>query len=378
MVKFKMDTEICFGEGALDKLEELKGQRVAIITDPFMATTKAMDEVKKKLATCEAVSIFDEVMPDPTIELITKGLKFLINAKVTTVVAIGGGSSIDAAKAVVLMARQTQPSLNIKLFAIPTTSGTGSEVTQFAVISDAEKGVKYPLVDETLRPDVAILESTFVTTVPQKITADTGFDVITHALEAYVSVNANDLSDALAEKALELAFEYLPKAYANGEDSIAREKMHSASCLAGIAFSSASLGINHSIAHGLGAKFHIPHGRANALLLPHVIEFNANLKESFGKEYSTAALKYAHLANILKISHDETRKAVLSLIEEIKYMLKMTQMPQSLKEIGISQEAYEGYKKDLVETILNDVCTTTNPRKVSKEDIEYILKNIFE
>lgn len=378
MVKFKMDTEICFGEGALDKLEELKGQRVAIITDSFMATTKAMDEVKKKLATCEEVSIFDEVIPDPTIELVTKGLKFLINAKVTTVVAIGGGSSIDAAKAVVLMARQTTPSLNIKLFAIPTTSGTGSEVTQFAVISDAEKGAKYPLVDETLRPDVAILESTFVKTVPQTITADTGFDVITHALEAYVSVNANDLSDALAEKALELAFEYLPKAYANGEDSIAREKMHSASCLAGIAFSSASLGINHSIAHGLGAKFHIPHGRANALLLPHIIEFNANLKESFGKEYSKAALKYAHLANILRISHDEPRKAVLSLIEEIKYMLKMTQTPQSLKEIGISQEAYEGYKKDLVESILSDVCTTTNPRKVSKEDIEQILKNIFE
>lgn len=378
MVKFKMDTEICFGKSALDKLEELKGQRVAIITDQFMATTEAMQRVKEKLSICEAVSIFDEVMPDPTIELVTKGLKFLINAKVTTVVAIGGGSSIDAAKAVVLMARQTEPSLDIKLFAIPTTSGTGSEVTQFAVISDPEKGMKYPLVDETLRPDVAILESTFVKTVPPQITADTGFDVITHALEAYVSTKANDLSDALAEKALELAFEYLPKAYANGQDTIAREKMHSASCLAGIAFSSASLGINHSIAHGLGAKFHIPHGRANALLLPHIIKFNANLEDSFGKEYSRAASKYVHIANILGISHEKNRKAITALIEEVQYMLEMTRTPKTLKEVGIQQSTYEGYKQDLVESVLNDVCTSTNPREVSKEDIEHILENIFE
>lgn len=372
-----MDTEICFGQGALDKLEELKGQKVAIITDKFMATTEAMEEIKRKLAVCEAVSIFSEVIPDPTIELVTKGLKFLINAEVTTVIAVGGGSSIDAAKAVVLMAKQTEPSLNIKLIAIPTTSGTGSEVTQFAVISDREKGMKYPLVDASLRPDVAILEANFVKTVPQKVTADTGFDVITHALEAYVSKDANDLSDALAEKALVLAYEYLPKAYANGEDMVAREKMHSASCLAGIAFSSASLGINHSIAHNLGAKFHIPHGRANAMLLPHVVEFNANLEQSFGREYTKAALKYAHIAKILGISHYETRRDVCALIEELRYMLKMTKTPQRLTEAGIKKEEYLTQQADLVEGALKDICTTTNPREASKEDIEKILENIL-
>lgn len=377
MVKFKMDTEICFGTGALDKLEELRGEKVAIITDEFMATTKAMDKVKEKLATCEAVCIFDKVMPDPTTELVAQGLKFLINAKVTTVIAIGGGSSIDAAKAIVLMARQTEPSLNIKLIAIPTTSGTGSEVTQFAVISDPEKGMKYPLVDASLRPDVAILEAGFVKTVPQKVTADTGFDVITHALEAYVSKDANDLSDALAEKALVLAYEYLPKAYANGEDMIAREKMHSASCLAGIAFSSASLGINHGIAHNLGAKFHIPHGRANAMLLPYVVEFNANLEQSFGREYTKAALKYAHIAKILGISHYETRRDVYALIEELKYMLKMTNIPQRLTETGIKKEDYLTHKADLVEGVLKDICTATNPREASKEDIERIVESIL-
>lgn len=377
MVKFKMDTEICFGTGALDKLEELRGEKVAIITDKFMATTKAMDKVKEKLATCEAFCIFDKVMPDPTIELVAQGLKFLINAKVTTVIAIGGGSSIDAAKAIVLMARQTEPSLNIKLIAIPTTSGTGSEVTQFAVISDREKGMKYPLVDASLRPDVAILEANFVKTVPQNVTADTGFDVITHALEAYVSKDANDLSDALAEKALVLAYEYLPKAYANGEDMIAREKMHSASCLAGIAFSSTSLGINHSIAHNLGAKFHIPHGRANAMLLPYIVEFNANLEQSFGREYTKAALKYAHIAKILGISHYETRRDVYALIEELKYMLKMTKTPQRLTEAGIKKEDYLTHKADLVEGALKDICTATNPREASKEDIERIVESIL-
>lgn len=372
-----MDTEICFGENALDKLEELKGQRVAIITDKFIAATEAMSKVNEKLAVCEAVCIFDEVMPDPTIELIAQGLKFLIDARVTAVIAVGGGSSIDAAKTITLMARQTEPSLRIKLFAIPTTSGTGSEVTQFAVISDKQKGIKYPLVDETLRPDVAILEADFVKTVPQKVTADTGFDVITHALEAYVSTNANDLSDALAEKALMLAYEYLPKAYANGEDMVAREKMHSASCLAGIAFSSASLGINHSIAHSLGARFHLPHGRANAMLLPHVIEFNANLEQSFGMAYSKAALKYAHIAKILGISHDETRKDVFALIQELKYMLKMTKIPTDLKQAGITIENCLAHKEELIESAIKDVCTATNPREVSKEDIEKILSNIL-
>ena len=199
------------------------------------------------------------------------------------VVALGGGSSIDAAKAIVYMAKKIEEKQNpdnqkkIKLIALPTTSGTGSEVTQFAVVTDSKTGVKIPLIDESLMPDIAILDPELVKSAPPFITADTGLDVITHALEAYVSETASDCSDCLAEKAAELAFEFLPRAYRNGYDIKARDKMHRASCLAGMAFNLVNLGVNHGIAHALGAIFHIPHGRANALVLPYVIEFNAGI-----------------------------------------------------------------------------------------------------
>lgn len=377
MNKFKIKTEVRFSENAIDTLLEFKNVNAVIITDEFMKSSGAVDLVSEKLKNCLKVDVFSDVIPDPPISLIAKGFKFLADCKADIVIALGGGSSIDAAKSMVLMAKRINSEKSIRLIAIPTTSGTGSEVTQFAVITDEEKGVKYPLVDEQLLPDLAILVPELVATVPPAVTADTGFDVITHAMEAYISTMSNDASDALSEKAITIAFEYLPIAYKDGSNMKAREKMHSASCLAGMAFNEVGLGINHGIAHALGAKFHIPHGRANAMLLPHVIEYNANLRGNFGEDRITdAAKRIAETARRLRLPHDNLRIAVVSLIDEIKYMLKMMKIPTTLGAAGVTKEEYEENKQQIIESALNDTCTATNPRIVTAEDVEEILSKI--
>ena len=298
MKRFKIKTEVCFSENALDILKTFKDQKAVIITDDFMYNSGVTDVIEKKLSNCTSVAVFSDVIPDPPMDLIIKGVEFLVEQDCELVIALGGGSSIDAAKAVVYIAQKMDPDKKYYFIAIPTTSGTGSEVTQFAVITDSNTGTKYPLVDEALTPDMAILDPELVKTAPPFITADTGMDVITHAIEAYVSELASDCSDCLAEKACELAFEYLPRCYRNGYDIRARDKMHRASCLAGMAFNSVNLGLNHGIAHALGAIFHIPHGRANALILPHVIEFNADMARDMAKHSTKIAEKYQNISVI--------------------------------------------------------------------------------
>lgn len=377
MQTFYVKPKVCSGDGAMDILSNFHGKNAVIFTDAFMVKSGVAARVAAKLSNCADVRIFDEIKPDPPIELVASGLQFLLDANADLVVALGGGSSIDAAKATILMAKRSGAKDGISLIAIPTTSGTGSEVTSFAVITDREKGVKYPLVDEALLPDYAIMDPALVVSAPPRITADTGFDVITHALEAYVSTGANDYSDALAEKALELAFQYLPKAYADGQDLEAREKMHTASCLAGMAFNAVSLGVNHGIAHQLGARFHIPHGRANAMLLPHVVRFNANLDANFGaKQETTASLRYAHIARRIGLSGDDTNALVLAFIRHMFYMLKMTETPASLKEAGVTMEAYEAVKAAMIDAALKDACTATNPRPLDEDDVASILAGL--
>ncbi len=377
MQTFKVKTQVCFGEGAMQTLASFQNVNAVIFTDAFMVKSGAAGRIAGMLTGAKSVKIFGEIKPDPPIELIADGLAFLLEADADVVVALGGGSSIDAAKATILMAKRSGAKDNIRLVAIPTTSGTGSEVTSFAVITDKAKGIKYPLVDDALLPDLAILDPSLVVSAPPRITADTGFDVITHALEAYISTGANDYSDALAEKSLELAFKYLPKAYADGADLEAREKMHTASCLAGMAFNAVSLGINHGIAHQLGAKFHIPHGRANAMLLPHVVRYNADLCANFGaKEETTASVRIAHIARMIGLSGDDTNALVLALCKHLFYMLKMTDTPITLSDAGVTREAYEAVKPAIIEAALKDACTATNPRAVTAEDIEQILSGL--
>ena len=251
--------------------------------------------------------------------------------------------------------------------AIPTTSGTGSEVTGFSVITDKKNGnTKYPLADYELTPDVAIIDPQFVTTLPKNITADTGLDVLTHAIEAYVSVLASDYTDALAIKAIELVFEYLPRAFENGNDLVAREKMHNASCIAGMAFTNAFLGINHSLAHKLGGEFHISHGRANAVLLPYVIEYNSQQPTKFVTwpkyEKFIADKKYSQIAQHLNLPAETDEQGVKSLIGKVKELLSTLGMPSSLQECGIPEKEFFAKLPSLSEKAFEDQCTTANPR----------------
>ena len=382
MKRFKLSTEVLFSEDAIDALLEEKDENAVLITDKFMVDSGMADMILKKLSNCNSVSVFDEVIPDPPMDLIERGVDFLQDKECDVVVALGGGSSIDAAKAIVFMARKIELAQNpestkkIKLIALPTTSGTGSEVTQFAVVTDSKTGVKIPLIDESLMPDIAILDPELVKSAPPFITADTGMDVITHAIEAYVAETASDCSDCLAEKAMELAFEYLPKAYRNGYDIKARDKMHRASCLAGMAFSLVNLGLNHGIAHALGAIFHIPHGRANALVLPHVIYFNADMDREAAKHSNDAAKKYQKLARVVGLPAPTTKVGVSNLIAEINRLLKYMDRPMCITECGVTLEEFEANRDEIIRRALADACTQANPRKVTAEDISKILDHI--
>jgi alcohol dehydrogenase class IV len=288
-------------------------------------------------------------------------------------VAVGGGSALDAAKAIRNMAEQIYPDqVHIEeCIAIPTTSGTGSEVTEFAVITDPEQKIKYPLRDAGMRPTIAILEPTLVASVPPAVTADTGMDVLTHAIEAYVSLSANDFSDALAEKAVTLVMKFLPMAYLKGGDLLAREKMHNASCMAGLAFSSAGLGLNHGIAHGLGAHLHLPHGRANAILLPHTIEYNANIRNCRNGVFSVAAKKHRRLAKLIGLPANTELIGIDQLRGAIVKLNRALRIPPDLKAANCKLDGKT--REQIADSALKDVTTQTNPRIPSRQDVFDIL-----
>ena len=268
-----------------------------------------------------------------------------------------------------------------KLVAIPTTSGTGSEVTSFAVITDKKRNIKYPLADYELTPDIAIIDPDLVMSLPKKITADTGMDVLTHAIESYVSNMASDYTDGLAEKAIEIVFNYLPIAYEDGSNRLAREKMHNASCIAGMAFTNAFLGINHSLAHKLGGEFHIAHGRANAILLPYVIKYNSTKPTKFVSfpkyEYFIADEKYANIAKRLGLKSSNTKEGVNSLINAIKDMNQKLEIPSNLKDEGINEKEFLEKLDMLAEKAFEDQCTTANPRLPLVAELKEILINAY-
>ena len=376
MYNFEIKTKISCGRGALESLKDIKNKKIFIITDPFMIESKTIDKILINLEGNDCY-IFSEIVPDPPIETVVKGMERIKNYSPNIIIALGGGSAIDAAKAIMDFSKQIFKINEIEFIAIPTTSGTGSEVTSFSVITDAQKGTKYPLVSDDLIPNKAILDPELVKTVPNFITADTGMDVLTHAIEAYVSTDSNDFSDALAEKAIKLVHEYLIDAYKDGSNLEAREKMHNASCMAGLAFNQASLGLNHGIAHIVGAKFHIPHGRTNSILLPYVIEYNANISGYNNASYSDTAKKYAQIAKMLGLESSNVRLGVKNLVKEIKKMQKSMNMPMKLTDCKVNKVDVENLLPEIAQLALKDGCTKTNPRIPNDSGIIDILKQII-
>ena len=381
MNTFEMRTAIHFGDNALDRLKEIPYKRVLIITDPFVVQSNMIDLVTAPLESAgKEFDIFCDVVPDAPVGKIAEGVKKFLAYQPEAIVAVGGGSAIDSSKAIREFALKINNYGKVGLIAIPTTSGTGSEVTSFAVVNDTDAKVKYPLVSDSLTADEAILDAELVKSVPPAITADTGMDVLTHAIESYVSDRHNEFSSALAEKAIEICGVFLLRAYLDGNDMHARKKMHVASCLAGLSFNTAGLGITHSMAHQLGAMFHIPHGRANAMLLPHIIEFNSNINKHSRsqKVYPPAVKRYTNIAQLLGLSSYNKVMSVRSLVNWIQLMQKEMNIPLTIQEIGtIPPEAYFAAIDKMADMALADACTPDNPRVPTKEDIVKIYTKLW-
>jgi alcohol dehydrogenase class IV len=321
--------------------------------------------------------VFTDVRPDPDVKLIADGMKIYLESGADVLVAIGGGSSIDAAKGILYFASKfDQPDgqkFKKPLFiAIPSTSGTGSEVTNFSVITSDEG--KVCIVDEFITPDIAILDSTCIQHVPQRVVTDTGIDVLVHAIEAYVSTMATDFTDALAEKAIRLIFENLETIYKDVKNAEARDRVQNASCMAGMAFTNANLGINHSLAHGLGGTFHIPHGRSNALMLSAVIEYNADLAGSAG---GYAAQRYARLASMLQLPARTPREGTVNLLREINRLKKALGVEDGIHALGIGKAEFEEELERMAEAALADRCTPTNPKQPSREELIRIYQKCY-
>ena len=404
---FKVPEKIYFEAGSIQYLEKMPDiTKAFIVTDESMVKLGYVDKILYHLRKREQYvhsEIFAEVEPDPSFDTIKKGVAAIELFQPDVIIAIGGGSAMDAAKGMWLFYEHPEadveglklkfmdirkrtykfPKLGTKakMVAIPTTSGTGSEVTSFAVITDKKQNKKYPLADYELTPDVAIIDTDLVMTLPKKITADTGMDVLTHAIEAYVSNMASDYTDGLAEKAVELVLNNLVNAYNDGNDRVAREKMHNASCIAGMAFTNAFLGLNHSIAHKIGGEFHVPHGRANAILLPYVIKYNATKPTKFVSfpkyEYFIADEKYATLARKNGMKAKTTEEGVDSLIEAVKDLMKRMEMPTSFKEAGVDEKEYLAAVDMLADRAFEDQCTTANPRVPLVTEIKQILLDAY-
>ena len=381
MKSFEIKTTIHFGENALERLAQMPYKRALVITDPFIANGPMIQLITKPLEKAgKGYAIFHDVVPDAPIDKITIGVQKMLEYLPDVIVAVGGGSAIDSSKAIREFALNVNHYADVALIAIPTTSGAGSEVTSFAVVNDTVAKVKYPLISPSLTAEEAILDAELVKSVPPSITADTGMDVLTHAIEAYVSTNHNEFSTALAEKSIEIIGVFLLRAYLNGEDMHARQKMHVASCLAGLAFNSASLGLTHGMAHQLGAHFHIPHGRANAMLLPHIIEYNADIHKnsSSQSEYPPVVKRYSTIAHILGLSSYNKVMSVRSLVQWIQFMNQDMKIPARISELGtISVNDYMSRVDVMAEAALADSCTATNPKTPDKDAIMQIYRNLW-
>ena len=404
MLWFKIPEKIFFEPNSLQYLEKMPDiTKVFIVTDPMMVKMGYVDKViyrlRKRLSKV-SYRVYSKVEADPSLETVRAGAEAMRQFEPDCIIAIGGGSPIDAAKGMWLFYEYPDASFSAmslkfldirkriykfpklgkksKFVAIPTTSGTGSEVTAFAVITDKVNNMKYPLADYELTPDVAIIDPNLVMSLPKSLTAHTGLDVLTHGIESFVSVVASDFTEGLSLKAVDLVFENLPTAYFEPSNAKAREKMHNGACIAGMAFTNAFLGINHSLAHKLGGEFHIPHGLCNALLMPYVIAYNGEMNPSkftsFPKyDHYIAPEKYAAIARHLGLPARTPEEGVKSLIKAIMDLRNELEIPKSIQEYGIDEKAYMAKVKELAVKAFGDQCTTANPRLPLISELEEIL-----
>ncbi|WP_458121898.1 bifunctional acetaldehyde-CoA/alcohol dehydrogenase [Paenibacillus sp. Z6-24] len=404
---FKIPSKVYFEKGSTQYLAKMPNiSRVIIVTDPMMVQLGYVEKVEHYLRqrqTPVAIEVFSDVEPDPSTTTVERGRQMMERFQPDCIIALGGGSPMDAAKGMWLFYEYPDvefdnlkqkfmdirkriykyPHLGQKaqFVAIPTTSGTGSEVTSFAVITDKEKGnTKYPLADYELTPDVAIVDPEFVYSLPRVAVADTGMDVLTHAIEAYVSNMANDYTDGLAIKAIQLVFQYLEQSALQG-DKLAREKMHNASTIAGMAFANAFLGINHSLAHKWGGQYHTAHGRTNAILMPHVIRYNAKKPTKFASfpKYShfIADERYAEIARILGLPARTTEEGVTSLINAIRDLNRKLGIPESFEALGFDAKDFEAHVDYLADRAFEDQCTTANPKMPLVTELADVYRNAF-
>ena len=405
----KLPPKIYFERNSIRYLRDMKEmEKAMILTDRGMYNLGYVDKIEdviKRRRNKVNVELFFDVEPDPSIETVNAGIELMRKFQPDVIIALGGGSSMDAAKVMWLMYEHPEvnfddikqkfmdirkrafkfPELGKKarLICIPTTSGTGSEVTPFAVITDKQENKKYPLTDYSLTPTVAIVDPEFAMSMPASIAADTGIDVLTHAIEAYVSILASDFTDGLAKQAVKLVFDYLERSVKNGKnDPEAREKMHNAGTIAGMAFANAFLGMNHSLAHKIGGEWHVPHGRTNGILLPHVIRYNGTIPTKLNIwpkiENYKADVKYMELAQLIGLNPQTPAEGVAMFADACEELCKKVGVPANIKSQGIDQEAWEESVHRMAMNAYEDQCTPANPRMPMVHDMEAILRVIYD
>lgn len=408
MLWFQIPNKIYFKQNAIaEAFKDLEGKKRAfIVTDKFLYDAGYVAKVTRVLDKLGIGSeTFSDVKPDPDLSTIYRGLDVLNTFKPDVIIAVGGGSPIDAAKIMWLMYEQPNvkfsdlsmrfmdirkriykfPEMGKKAFfvAVPTTSGTGSEVTPFAVVTDDKTGAKYPIADYALTPHMAVIDLDFVKDMPKKLTAYSGIDALVHAIEAYVSVMATDFTNGLALEAIRIIFKYLPASFAEGAENLkAREKMAYASTMAGMAFANAFLGVCHSMAHKLGSLYQVPHGLANAMLLNEVIRFNAvdapTKQAAFPQyKYPNTVERYARIADYLGLGGKTAPEKVEKLIAAIEELKKKCEIPATLKEVGIDEKAFLANLEDISIQAFDDQCTGGNPRYPLVREIEQMYKNAY-
>ncbi len=380
MARFTLPRDLYYGKGSLEILKTLKGKKaIVVVGGGSMKRFGFLDKTVKYLEEAGMeVRLFENVEPDPSVETVMAGAAAMREFQPDWIVSIGGGSPIDAAKAMWALYEYPETSFETlitpfsfpelrqkaKFLAIPSTSGTATEVTAFSVITDYAKGVKYPLADYNITPDIAVVDPELAETMPKTLTAHTGMDALTHAVEAYVSTLNSPFTDPLALKAISMVFEYLPASYEGDMD--AREQMHYAQCLAGMAFTNALLGIVHSMAHKTGAAFstgHIPHGCANAIYLPYVIKFNAK----------NAQKRYADIARFVGITGQDDGELVEKLCDKIDEYNQRLGIPKTLAAFGIDEKEFKQKAAKIATLAVGDACTGSNPRPITPTEMEKLL-----